>query len=167
MHLYFGVRDECHVYDERPLQLLASRHRNLRIETVLSEPSGESARRKGTLADALLQDLEAHRGAQFYVAGPPEMVSSVTQALTAASLAREQIHADPFHVTGQDAAPESAERARTRNFGKLLGGMRGLLAPGRLRHAKGATALSPAKILEEPMAEEEPPQAANGLVGRT
>src|SRR3546814_4588959 len=49
LHLYFGVRDEDHVYDEGPLQVLVSRHGNLRVDTVLSEPAGDTGRRRGTL----------------------------------------------------------------------------------------------------------------------
>src|SRR3546814_18400015 len=85
VHLYFGVRDEDHVYDEGPLQVLVSRHGNLRVDTVLSEPAGDTGRRRGTLAEVLLQDLAAHRGAQFYVAGPPERVNSVSPEIGRAS----------------------------------------------------------------------------------
>lgn len=166
VHLYFGVRDECHVYDERVLRLLASRHHNLRIEIVLSEPAGATPRRRGNLAEAVLQDLATHRDAQFYVAGPPEMVNGVTQALAAADVAREQIHADPFHITGDDAQ-EAAERAQQGNFGRLLQGVRGLLAPGRLRLGKSAAPLSSARVLQEPLTDDEPPQAANSLPGRS
>src|SRR3546814_19522575 len=56
VHLYFGVRDEGHVYDERAFQVLVSRYGNLRVDTVLSEPAGETGRRRGTLAAALPAD---------------------------------------------------------------------------------------------------------------
>src|SRR3546814_9304011 len=118
VHLYFGVRDEGHVYDERAFQVLVSRYGNLRVDTVLSEPAGETGRRRGTLADALLEDLSAHRGARFYVAGPPEMVSSVTAAISGSGLGREQIHAAPFHVTGQDAAAETTGPAQAGHVGR-------------------------------------------------
>src|SRR3546814_20134319 len=86
----FGGRDEDHVYDEGPLQVLVSRHGNLRVDTVLSEPAGDTGRRRGTLAEVLLQDLAAPRDAQFYVAGPPAMVNSVSQAGAAAGSGRAQ-----------------------------------------------------------------------------
>src|SRR3546814_4885424 len=90
--------------------------------------------------------LSAHRGARFYVAGPPEMVSSVTAAISGSGIGREQIHADPFPVTGQDAAAQTTGRAQAGNVGRLLAGVRGLLAAGRLRHPKNPGPLSPAKI---------------------
>src|SRR3546814_19799449 len=65
VHLYFGVRDEDHVYDEGPLQVLVSRHGNLRVDTVLSEPAGDTGRRRGTLCAVLLPDQAAHRDATF------------------------------------------------------------------------------------------------------
>src|SRR3546814_11341926 len=71
--------------------------------------------------------LSAHRGARFYVAGPPEMVSSVTAAISGSGIGREQIHADPFHVTGQDAAAETTGRAQAGNVGRLREGVRGRL----------------------------------------
>src|SRR3546814_10866225 len=118
VHLYFGVRDEDHVYDEGPLQVLVSRHGNLRVDTVLSEPAGDTGRRRGTLAEVLLQDLAAHRDAQFYVAGRPEMVNSVSQAVAAAGIGRAQIHHPPFHRPARSeerrVGNECARTCRTR-----------------------------------------------------
>lgn len=169
VHLYFGVRDEDHVYDEGALQVLVSRYGNLRVDTVLSEPAGDTRRRRGTLAEVLMQDLAAHRDAQFYVAGPPVMVNSVSQAVAAAGIGRAQIHADPFHVTGREAnletARETGERAQPR-VNRLLDGVRGLLAVGRIRHPKGLEPLAPAQVLQEPLGEGTQPQAANGFAGR-
>jgi CDP-4-dehydro-6-deoxyglucose reductase/ferredoxin-NAD(P)+ reductase (naphthalene dioxygenase ferredoxin-specific) len=150
VHLYFGVRNEAHVYAEPELQLLVSRYPNLQIDTVLSEPEGTTGRRTGNLADVVLQDLDAHRGAQFYVAGPPEMVSTVSQMMSDSGIGREQIHADPFHVSGQDGV----EEARSGNFDKLLGGVRGLLGVGRLRHPKSREPFVPPRALVQPASEE-------------
>ena len=145
VHLYFGVRSEAHVYDEKELQVLVSRYKNLRVDTVLSEPEGDTARRTGNLAEVLASDLDAHRNAQFYMAGPPEMVSAVSQRVAELGIGREQIHADPFHVTAQDGAAE----ARPGNFNKLLDGVRGLLSVGRLRHPKSRQPFSPTRVLED------------------
>jgi len=145
VHLYFGVRSEAHVYDEPELKVLVSRYKNLRIDTVLSEPDGETSRRTGNLAEVVSNDLDSHRSAQFYMAGPPEMVNAVSKAVTEFGIHREQIHADPFHVTGTDSAGEEPSR----NFNKLLEGMRGLLTIGRLRTLKGRESFSPAKALQE------------------
>lgn len=156
VHLYFGVRDEAHVYDESELQLLVSRYENFRLETVLSEPQGETARRTGDLAQAVSRDLASHREAQFYMAGPPQMVDAVRKAVTAFGIAEERIHADPFHVSG----PATQDEAVPGGFNKLLDGMRGLLTIGRLRHPKSHRPFTPAEAVAGSGAPEAP--VANG-----
>ncbi len=145
VHLYFGVRDEVHIYDENEFKVLISRYRNLRVDTVLSEPEGETARRTGSLAQVVSDDLERHRGAQFYVAGPPEMVDAVSKTLTDCGIGRDQVHSDPFHAQGQEAA----EQEPAEGFNKLLGGVRGLLTVGRLRHPKSRERFSPTEAMQE------------------
>lgn len=166
VHLYFGVRNEAHVYDERELKVLAARHSNLRVDTVLSDPAGHTERRSGNLAEVLMQDLSAHRDAQFYVAGPPEMVSSVSQAVAASGIGREQIHADPFHVSGQEVDENAAAQAQPRAVNRLLDGLRRLLAIGLLQHLKSRAPFSLTKALQEPAAESVPPETANSVAGR-
>ncbi len=156
VHLYFGVRSEAHVYDEPELKVLVSRYKNLRIDTVLSEPEGKTSRRTGNLAEVVSNDLDAHRSAQFYMAGPPEMVNAVSKAVTEFGIHREQIHADPFHVTGTDGAGDE----QPRNFNKLLDGVRGLLTVGRLRAPKNQAPFSPAKALQERVELESRPRPA-------
>ncbi|WP_193370195.1 2Fe-2S iron-sulfur cluster-binding protein [Pelagibius marinus] len=151
VHLYFGVRDEVHVYDENEFKVLISRYRNLHVDTVLSKPEGETARRTGSLDQVISDDLERHRRAQFYVAGPPAMVDAVSKTLTDRGIGRDQVHADPFHAQGQDAA----EQVSADGFNKLLNGVRGLLTVGRLRHPKSRERYSPEKAMEE-----SPPPAA-------
>lgn len=131
VHLYFGVRNEEHVYDETELQVLATRYKNLKVETVLSEPQGQTERRTGMLTDVIAQDLIAHTTAQFYMAGPPEMVTAVSKVVADFGIGKEQIHADPFHTGG----PSSQTEESTGNITKLLSGFRKLLPVGRLRHA--------------------------------
>src|SRR3546814_7470737 len=89
------------------------------------------------------------------------MVSSVTAAISGSGIGREQIHADPFHVTGQDAAAETTGRAQAGNVGRLLAGVRGLMAVGRLRHPKNPGPLYPAKNLRAQLEDETPRQGDN------
>ncbi|WP_299398077.1 2Fe-2S iron-sulfur cluster-binding protein [Pelagibius sp.] len=124
VHLYFGVRSENHVYDESELQVLVSRYRNLKVDTVLSEPEGRTRRRTGTLADVVAQDLVTHTMAQFYMAGPPSMVSAVSKVVTNFGIRRDQIHADPFHAGG---AQENAQPPAGGRLSRVLAGLRGLL----------------------------------------
>lgn len=156
VHLYFGVRDEAHVYNEPELQVLVSRYPNLRVDTVLSEPQGETARRTGNLAEVVVEDLDEHRDAQFYVAGPPEMVASVSRAVSESGIGRERIHADPFHVSAQ----QPAEEVRSGNFDRLLGGVRGLLSVGRLRHPRSREPFVPPRAVAQAGAAEDDTGAA-------
>ena len=130
VHLYFGVRDEAHVYDENELQSLASQHKNLKVETILSDPQNDTNRRTGMLSDVLAEDLLGHTAAQFYMAGPPEMVNAVSKVVSDFGISKDQIHADPFHTAGtsEDVA------VQPRGVGKLLTGFGKLFPVGRLRH---------------------------------
>ncbi len=65
---------------------------------VLSEPNGASARRTGFLADAVGADFTDLDGFKAYLAGPPVMVESATQALIAKGLRRRDCHADAFYT---------------------------------------------------------------------
>jgi len=129
VHLYFGVRSEEHVYDENELQVLVARHKNLKVETVLSEPEGQTSRRTGLLPDVLAQDLVRHTTAQFYMAGPPEMVNAVSKVVSDYGINKDQIHADPFHTTGK---AEDVE-AEPKGVAKFLTGFGKLFPVGRLR----------------------------------
>ena len=123
------MRDEAHVYDENELQVLAAQHMNLTVETILSEPQSDTSRRVGMLPDVLAEDLPRHGAAQFYIAGPPEMVNAVAKTVAEFGIGKDQIHADPFHTAGK---AEDVE-ARPRGVGKLLTGFGKLFPVGRLR----------------------------------
>lgn len=129
VHLYFGVRSEEHVYDENELQVLVARHKNLKVETVLSEPEGQTSRRTGMLPEILAQDLVRHTTAQFYMAGPPEMVNAVSKVVSDYGISKDQIHADPFHTTGK---AEDVE-IQPKGVAKFLTGFGKLFPVGRLR----------------------------------
>ena len=145
VHLYFGVRDEAHVYDENELKSLAAQHKNLTVETVLSEPEGGTSRRVGMLSEILAEDLRRHSAAQFYMAGPPEMVDAVAKVVADFGISKDQIHADPFHTAGKAQDVE----AEPRGVGKLLTGFGKLFPMGRLRQ----TAKRPVEENEKSMKE--------------
>ncbi len=129
VHLYFGVRSEAHIYDESELQVLASRHQNFTVETVLSEPGGQTDRRAGLLPNILAADLAHHTTAQFYMAGPPEMVEAVSKVVSDFGISRDQIHADPFHTSGNSDDGET----QTKQPGRFLSGFSKLFPLGRIR----------------------------------
>jgi ferredoxin-NAD(P)+ reductase (naphthalene dioxygenase ferredoxin-specific) len=102
--LYFGVRGERDLYLEEHFAALASKHPNLTFTPVLSEPEGPTARRTGFLADALAKDFTDLDGAKAYLAGPPIMVETCTEALQRLGARRQDVHADAFYTEAEKAA---------------------------------------------------------------
>jgi len=94
--LYFGVRSERDVYHERLLADLMANHGNFSYQIVLSEPDGESGRRRGLVHQAVAEDLADAAGYTAYLAGPPAMVEAAGQLLLARGVERRDIHADAF-----------------------------------------------------------------------
>ncbi len=105
LFVYFGARDERDVYLENDFRDLAARHGNLRYTLVLSEPDGPTERRTGFLADAVAADFTSLDGFKAYLAGPPVMVESGTEALTGMGLARRDCHADAFYTQAEKSNP--------------------------------------------------------------
>jgi len=100
---YFGVRDERDVYLEERLLGLTRQHPNLRLNVVLSQPSTSTARRTGTVTEAVTEDFSALAGFKAYAAGPPAMVESVQRELLKKGMATRDIHADAFYSQAEDA----------------------------------------------------------------
>jgi len=94
--LYFGVRSEGDVYHERLLADLAAEHDNFSYQIVLSEPGGESRRRRGLVHRAVAEDLADAAGYTAYLAGPLAMVAAAGQLLLGRGVAPGDIHADAF-----------------------------------------------------------------------
>ncbi|MBT3553339.1 MAG: 2Fe-2S iron-sulfur cluster binding domain-containing protein [Rhodospirillaceae bacterium] len=105
LFVYFGARDERDIYLESHFQDLAARHGNLKFTVVLSEPDGPTMRRTGFLADAVAADFTGLDGFKAYLAGPPVMVESATEALTGLGLARRDCHADAFYTEPEKSNP--------------------------------------------------------------
>ncbi len=103
VHCYFGVRDERDVFLESYFRELSRRHPNFRLEVVLSQPSGATPRRTGTVVDAATKDFRELDGFKAYVAGPPAMVESAQRELENKGLAPRDIHADAFYSQAEDA----------------------------------------------------------------
>ncbi|MGH6628624.1 MAG: hypothetical protein ACREB3_02705, partial [Burkholderiales bacterium] len=113
LHLYFGVRAQRDVYLEHELAELQSRHDNLHVHIVLSEPqtddrqTGPLARRTGLVTEAVAADLADLQNFKLYVAGPPPMVDAATALAQTRGMKHRDIHADAFYpaVTEPSLAP--------------------------------------------------------------
>jgi len=108
IHLYFGVREERDVYGEAGFRALAERHRNLRVNVVLSEAKGPTKRRTGPLHEAVAQDFPTLDGCKLYLAGPPVMVDAAAKLAERLGARKEDIHADPFYSAHELVAKGAA-----------------------------------------------------------
>ncbi|WP_354126660.1 2Fe-2S iron-sulfur cluster-binding protein [Bradyrhizobium sp. RT9b] len=99
IRLYFGVRNEADLFSMEQLESLASAHKNLSLNVVLSSPGAPSARwRRGRLDAAVKTDLAsmAITGWRAYVAGSPAMVNAINTTLAAMGVPSSRRHCDPF-----------------------------------------------------------------------
>jgi ferredoxin-NAD(P)+ reductase (naphthalene dioxygenase ferredoxin-specific) len=67
------------------------------LSPMLSEPSGQTIRRRGFLAHVLREDLRDLSGWTAYLADPPVMAETCEVALFCLGLARDCCHSDPFY----------------------------------------------------------------------
>lgn len=71
--IYWGGREEKHLYDLAELEALTVTHRNLRIEPVVEQPDEAWRGRSGTVLAAVLQDYGSLADQDIYIAGRFEM----------------------------------------------------------------------------------------------
>jgi len=71
--IYWGGREEKHLYDLAELEALTVTHRNLRIVPVVEQPDENWRGRSGTVLAAVLQDYGSLADQDIYIAGRFEM----------------------------------------------------------------------------------------------
>ena len=97
VYLYHGVRDEPDVFRSSVFESLQGDQNKFRYCAVLSDPkASRTSFRTGFLSDVLEADIESDSNIKAYLAGPPPMVETCTEALLEIGLDRMNIHADPF-----------------------------------------------------------------------
>jgi NAD(P)H-flavin reductase len=101
-YLYFGARAETDAYVGDELTSLVSDYPHIHAHVVLSVPSGASQCRVGFVHQALESDFDDLSGAKVYAAGPPPMISAVTEFAAARGLQADDVHSDPFVPSSQD-----------------------------------------------------------------
>lgn len=87
-HLYWGVRDETHLYLDNFFKALRESHHDFHYTPLLAQGKAGEGRRAGFIAPALMQDFPTLAGFSIYIAGPRAMVETTLPVLT-------QKHADP------------------------------------------------------------------------
>jgi len=71
--IYWGGREEKHLYDLAELEALSVQHPGLRVEAVVEQPEANWRGRTGTVLTAVLQDFGTLAEHDIYIAGRFEM----------------------------------------------------------------------------------------------
>ncbi|MCE0828395.1 NAD(P)H-flavin reductase [Buttiauxella ferragutiae ATCC 51602] len=71
--IYWGGREDKHLYDLSELEALSVVHQNLRVEAVVEQPETGWRGRTGTVLTAVMQDYGTLAGHDIYIAGRFEM----------------------------------------------------------------------------------------------
>lgn len=94
LHLYWGVRHGDELYQAAHWESWTQNSKLVLHQIVSDHP--EWAGRQGLLHQAINQDLGDLSQYEFYVSGSPNMVYATLDALVAAGMPAEQMHADVF-----------------------------------------------------------------------
>jgi CDP-4-dehydro-6-deoxyglucose reductase len=107
LFLYWGARREVDLYQHAWMRERVGRFSSLHYVPVLSEPSGDEARRfrSGFVHEALLADFAALGDAEVYAAGPPALIEALRAHLPQRGLAPERLYFDSFEY-----APDTLAR---------------------------------------------------------
>lgn len=94
IHLYWGVREAADFY-QAPYWEQWKQLPNLYMHQVVSDEADWPGR-QGMLTQAVLEDLANLEGYEFFASGSPGMVYATYDALVAAGMPADQMHADVF-----------------------------------------------------------------------
>lgn len=95
--LYWGARDESHLYLDAEFSSLSKNHPRFRYIPVLSDEKTDR-RRQGLLPDILREDFETLSGWDIYLAGPREMVETTLPFLKNHGAEEEYIFGDALKM---------------------------------------------------------------------
>jgi CDP-4-dehydro-6-deoxyglucose reductase, E3 len=94
-HLYWGVRDEAHLYLDGVFRDLSTRHHSFHYVPLLAQGSGK-ALRTGFIGPAVTNDFPTLAGFNIYMAGPVAMVEATLPALLQHGAEKDHIFSDAF-----------------------------------------------------------------------
>ena len=95
--IYWGGREERHLYDLSELEALSVNHPNLRVEPVVEQPEEGWRGRSGTVLTAVLQDYGTLAEHDIYIAGRFEMAKIARDLFCNERQAREdRLFGDAF-----------------------------------------------------------------------
>ncbi len=97
IQLYFGMRDEEHVFYKEDLEALAEKHANFEFILTLSQPSGDWEGSTGRVT-AILPEIQFDSNTDFYLCGGKPMIDDVKKILLDKNIPEEQIYFEQFHL---------------------------------------------------------------------
>jgi len=96
VHLYWGVRDETHLYLDHFFKTLAAAHPGFAYTPVIAHAENPQGRRTGYIGPAVTSDLPQLSGYNIYLAGPAAMVNATLPLLLAQGAEKDFIFSDAF-----------------------------------------------------------------------
>ncbi len=103
VHLFWGARDQQDLYMSKLVEQWLNKHPNLKYTPVLSEcKTADWEGATGWVHDAVCEAYDSFEEFDVYASGPPIMVNSVRDSLTAKNMRNDRFFFDSF-----DFAPQS------------------------------------------------------------
>lgn len=113
IHVYLGARAERDVYREERFREFVAAYPNLSFTPVLSDEERQRSRRLGLVTAAVAEDWPDLRGWKAYLAGPPAMVDAASTLVVERGLTTQDLHADAFFTTADQAQASLSDLAGT------------------------------------------------------
>lgn len=95
-HLYWGVRDEAHLYLDSFFHDLRKKHPGFHYIPLLAQATEKSTLRTGFVGPAAAQDFPTLAGFNIYMAGPAAMVHATLPLLSERGAEKDFIFSDAF-----------------------------------------------------------------------
>ncbi len=101
LHLYWGARSRCDLYQDALPQAWARQHTQFLYTPVLSEPFPEDdwMGRSGFVHSAVVQDYPDLSGHDVYMSGPPAMIAAARELFLRHGLPESQLFFDSFEFS--------------------------------------------------------------------
>jgi CDP-4-dehydro-6-deoxyglucose reductase len=96
LHLYWGARESCGIYEAALVRDWARHHPRLSVHTVLSDAAAAGPHRAGWVHEAVLQDHPDLAPFAIYAAGPPAMIDAIVRDFPARGAQAQRLYLDSF-----------------------------------------------------------------------
>ncbi len=116
VHLYYAVRQSSELVRPAELKALAAEHPNIHVHLVVGKPSPGDVRgvdydHDGYLSLDLLKASLPKQRYEFFMCGPPGMMSALTLALQSSGVPQRHIHTEAFAAPAAKQVAPSAREA--------------------------------------------------------